>query len=440
MTSTYNNPLRLTEIGNGEQSGTWGTTTNNNLGVLICDAIAGVQAIALGTSTSYTLTSYQGVADESRNAVLEFSGSPASTVTVTCPNTEKTYTVKNGTAQSITFTRTSGGGTVSVPAGATALIYCDGTDFKNGINYLPASSTLGGVDIVTTSGSQTLTNKTLTSPALTTPKVTTSIQDSAGNALIAVTGGGTANYLTVANASGTASPSITATGSDTNIDVLLVPKGSGVTKSGGVEVVTLTGTQTLSNKTLTAPKFADLGFIADANGNELIVMDTVASAVNEIKIANAATAGTPTIAAQGGDTNVSLNLVTKGTGTLQYNGTQIATISDLPSTSVSTQSAQTGTAYTLVLADAGKTVTMNNASANTLTVPTNASVAFPTGTRIDVLQLGAGQTSIVGDTGVTVFKYNIASGTTAKIAGQYAAATLWKQGTNTWYLVGNLTT
>ena len=166
MTSTYNNPLRLTEIGNGEQSGTWGTTTNNNLGVLICDAVAGVQAIALGTSTSYTLTNYQGVADESRNAVLEFSGSPASTVTVTCPNTEKMYTIKNGTAQSITFTRSSGGTTISVPAGATALIYCDGTDFKNGINYLPASSTVGGVDIVTTSGSQTLTNKTLTSPTI----------------------------------------------------------------------------------------------------------------------------------------------------------------------------------------------------------------------------------------------------------------------------------
>lgn len=89
--------------------------------------------------------------------------------------------------------------------------------------------------------------------------------------------------------------------------------------------VTATSTNTLSNKTLTAPKFADLGFIADANGNELLILDTVTSAVNEIKIANAETGGKPSIAAQGGDTNVSLNLVSKGTGTVQANGVDIAT-------------------------------------------------------------------------------------------------------------------
>jgi hypothetical protein len=93
--------------------------------------------------------------------------------------------------------------------------------------------------------------------------------------------------------------------------------------------VTLSNSVTLSGKTLTAPKFADLGFIADANGNELIVMDTVTSAVNEIKIANAATGGKPSIAAQGGDTNVSLNLVSKGSGEIQSNGTRIATDDDI---------------------------------------------------------------------------------------------------------------
>jgi hypothetical protein len=93
--------------------------------------------------------------------------------------------------------------------------------------------------------------------------------------------------------------------------------------------VTATSTNTLSNKTLTAPKFADLGFIADANGNELVVMDTVTSAVNEIKIANAATEGKPSIAAQGGDTNISLNLISKGTGEIQSNGTRVATDDDI---------------------------------------------------------------------------------------------------------------
>ena len=89
--------------------------------------------------------------------------------------------------------------------------------------------------------------------------------------------------------------------------------------------VTATNAATLSGKTLTAPKFADLGYIADANGNELIVMDTVTSAVNEIKVSNAATGGKPSITAQGGDTDVSLNLVAKGAGEVQSNGVKVAT-------------------------------------------------------------------------------------------------------------------
>jgi hypothetical protein len=93
--------------------------------------------------------------------------------------------------------------------------------------------------------------------------------------------------------------------------------------------VTATSANSLSNKTLTEPKFVDLGFIADANGNELLVMDTVASAVNEIKISNAATAGKPSIAAQGGDTNVSLNIVSKGSGEVQSNGVRVATNDDI---------------------------------------------------------------------------------------------------------------
>lgn len=93
------------------------------------------------------------------------------------------------------------------------------------------------------------------------------------------------------------------------------------------DLATLAGTETLSNKTLTAPKIADLGFIADANGNELIICDTTTSAVNEITIANAATAGKPTISATGGDAAVTLNLVSKGAGTVQANGVDIVTLS-----------------------------------------------------------------------------------------------------------------
>jgi hypothetical protein len=91
--------------------------------------------------------------------------------------------------------------------------------------------------------------------------------------------------------------------------------------------VTASGAATLTNKTLTAPKFADGGFIADANGNELIILDTVTSAVNEITVANAITSNAPTITASGSDTNISLNLVPKGTGKVNAGGVNLVTIS-----------------------------------------------------------------------------------------------------------------
>jgi hypothetical protein len=94
-------------------------------------------------------------------------------------------------------------------------------------------------------------------------------------------------------------------------------------------------------------------------------------------------------------------------------------------------SAQTAS-YTLVLADNGKLVEVSNASANTLTVPTNASVAFPIGAQINILQTGVGQTTVAG-AGVTI------NGTPGlKLRAQWSSATLIKRGTNTWVLVGDL--
>lgn len=91
---------------------------------------------------------------------------------------------------------------------------------------------------------------------------------------------------------------------------------------------TLAGTETLSGKTLTAPRFADLGFIADANGNEFIILDTLASAVNEVTLRNAATANNPGWTASGGDTNIGIDWTSKGTGAFRLTGnaTQAATL------------------------------------------------------------------------------------------------------------------
>ena len=94
--------------------------------------------------------------------------------------------------------------------------------------------------------------------------------------------------------------------------------------------------------------------------------------------------------------------------------------------------AQTGTTYTPVLTDNGKLVTLSNASAITLTVPTNASVAYATGAQINIQAIGAGQVTVAGDTGVTV------NGTGTKLRVQWSAATLVKTATDTWTLIGDI--
>lgn len=96
-------------------------------------------------------------------------------------------------------------------------------------------------------------------------------------------------------------------------------------------------------------------------------------------------------------------------------------------TQVSDVNAQTGTTYTLVLADAGKTVEMNNAAGNTLTIPPNASVAFPVNTLIEVHQTGAGATSVVGGAGVTLNPISPIA-----VPGQWKTLRLRKRATNTW--------
>jgi hypothetical protein len=90
--------------------------------------------------------------------------------------------------------------------------------------------------------------------------------------------------------------------------------------------------------------------------------------------------------------------------------------------------------YTLVLGDADKLVEINNASANNLTVPLNSSVAFATGTQILLAQYGAGQTTIVATSGVTIRS----NGAKLKLNAQYSGATLIKIDTNEWYLFGDI--
>ena len=138
---------------------------------------------------------------------------------------------------------------------------------------------------------------------------------------------------------------------------------------------------------------------------------------------------------QGDITAVNTNSPLTGGGT-----TGALTLSyDYAAGSKLTLNAQTAT-YTVVLADADqKLVTMSVASANDFLIPTNANVAFPTGTVINVIQIGAGQTTIKAVTsGTTTISSTGATATAPKLRAQYSAASCIKVATDTWYVIGDI--
>ena len=140
-------------------------------------------------------------------------------------------------------------------------------------------------------------------------------------------------------------------------------------------------TDTLSNKTLTEPKIADGGFIADANGNELIKMQTTSSAVNELEVTNAATGNAVIVGASGGDTNIDIDITPKGTGevniaagNLNYAGTAVtATGAEINYLDITTLG--TSEASKVVTADANGVVKFDNGIQEESTAITSSSNA-----------------------------------------------------------------
>jgi hypothetical protein len=137
MASTYSS-LKIELIGTGDQSGTWGSTTNVNLGTAIEEAITGSADVAFSSAdVTLTLSDTNG-AQTARNLRLNLTGTSGGARNLTVPNIEKFYIIANGLADDVTVKNTTGT-TYTVPAGTTGQVYSTGTGVKAGLNFFEGS-------------------------------------------------------------------------------------------------------------------------------------------------------------------------------------------------------------------------------------------------------------------------------------------------------------
>jgi len=167
---------------------------------------------------------------------------------------------------------------------------------------------------------------------------------------------------------------------------------------------------TLSSLSITESQISDLGAYITA-----VVEDTTPQLGGDLDVN-----GSDIVSVSNGDINITPN----GTGKTVVTNLEAA----------ATLNTQTGTTYAPVIADADKMITLNNASAITATIPANASVAYPVGTKLNFMQLGAGQVTVA----ITSDTLSFDASLTAKLNGQYAVATALKVTTTQWVLFGNL--
>lgn len=239
MASTYSTNLALELIGTGDQAGTWGLTTNTNLGTLIEQAISGYVAQAVATGTDTTITIPNGSSGVARNMFIELTGTGGTNTNLIVPANKKLYFIYNNSTGAVTV-KVSGQTGVSVAVGEKKILVSNGTDIVEATSYL---TSVGGSITVTTI---TATSGTITNLNSTSANITTLTGTTFGTTATTQLRGASAQITTLTTTSGTVT---TLTSTSANITTLNTTSGTVTTLgSTSANITTLTGTSaTITN-------------------------------------------------------------------------------------------------------------------------------------------------------------------------------------------------
>ena len=266
MASTYSTNLALELIGTGDQAGTWGTSTNNNLGTLIEQAISGYVTQAVSTGTDTTITIPNGATGVARNMYIELTGTGGTNTNLIVPANKKLYFIYNNASGAVTV-KVSGQTGVSVAAGKKLLLVSNGTDVVEATSYITSGGAISfdsltvttlsatSANITTLTGtSANITTLTGTSGNITTLSSTsaniTTLSSTSANITTLTGTNFSATSLTLTNALNRAQGGTGLSTAPTNGQVL-IGNGSGytlstITAGSGIVVTNATGSISIS--------------------------------------------------------------------------------------------------------------------------------------------------------------------------------------------------
>ena len=321
MASTYSTNLALELIGTGDQAGTWGNTTNTNLGTLIEQAISGYVTQAVSTGGTTVVTIPNGATGVARNMFIELTGTGGASTVLEVPANKKLYFIYNNASDAVTV-KVSGQTGVSVAAGQKVILVSNGTDVVEATTYLTAvPSSLTVTTLNATSASITTlsgTTATYASANITTATGTTFSAATMGDQATTTFLGASANITTV---TGT-----TAGFTSANITTVTGTTGTFTTSSDGVgnlRNIPSAGAAKTSEYTLTT---SDIGeFITIGTSGKVLVPNNTFATGNAISVYNdttgniTITVSTTTGYVVGTNTNrTSVTLATRGIANILF--------------------------------------------------------------------------------------------------------------------------